>query len=80
MTDAAHATEEIIAKLKSENIRLRRRLDALRHRQSGTYNFRWIEVRDMSRGTQAIEQGDSEYGLRLLADVLDDLHPEWRSF
>ncbi len=80
MTDATHATEEIIRKLKSENIRLRRRLDALRHRQSGTYNFRWIEVRDMSRGTQAIEQGDSEYGLRLLSDVLDDLHPEWRSF
>ena len=80
MTDSTKAMEEIVRALKTENIRLRRELDRVTHRQSGMYNFRHEELRDMAWATKAIEGGDVKHGTMLLDGVLRSIHPNYRDF
>ncbi len=80
VTDATKSMEAIISALKAENIRLRRELDRVTHRQSGMYNFRHEELRDMSWAAKAIEQGDVKYGMTVLDGVLRSIHPGYRDF
>ncbi len=80
MTDSTKAMEEIVRALKTENIRLRRELDRVTHRQSGMYIFRHEELRDMGWAAKAIENGDVKYGTTVLDGVLRSIHPNWRDF
>jgi CRISPR/Cas system endoribonuclease Cas6 (RAMP superfamily) len=68
----ASDAEKTIAKLRSE-------VDRLRHMRSGTYNFRIEQVRLMATAIEEIERGQTQYGLRMMIEVMDDLRPDWRS-
>ena len=69
----------VVRKLQAETKKLR--LEKANRRAAGNYRLDRDDIADLARAYHLIDSaGDKERGMRLLAEVLDDLEPRWREW
>ncbi len=70
-------TSTAVERLREINTKLRLELAQIQARRSGSYRLRQSDVIDIGKAWREIHDGEVEYGLRRLEEILNELDPRW---